>query len=346
MKKEKLLICDHDLSYVEFLTDYLNRQPEFDFQAVPFTRKEALLDFLSRERCQYLLLDQGLGDGKEEAFEGMLVKALLEESTPGGDGICRYQSCPDLCRQILKEFRPALGGEQTDRVRPEEDGQGGETLSESPRHGRILGVYSPVNRCGKTIFAVTLGMVLAERERVLYWNLENYHGLETLCQTRGRQDLSDLLYRVRMGDSCDARELFGDAVTDWGGLDCLNPAAASFDLNEVSVREWAALLNMAIDEAGYKTIVLDIGAQIRDVFSVLMQCSRIYMPILGDRMSQAKVRQFEQNLEILHAVTVQERICKVAVPRLRSDSELSGFPTQLLRGKIGSYVRQITMEDE
>ena len=342
MKKEKLLICDHDLSYVEYLTDYLNRQTDFSFVAVPFTRKDALLEYIAREPCRYLLLDRQVADGNEEAFSGLQVAALLEEP---GDGICRYQSGMDLCREILEHFRlSSFAGEDQAGISSgmaylDEDPAG------MPAHGRIIGVYSPVNRCGKTIFAVTLGMILAETQSALYWNLEKYHGLDALHTPEGRFDLADILYRVRMSPDKDMKDLFAEAVTDWGGLDCLNPVVTSYDLNDVSAEEWTLLLNGVLEKCGYQTIVLDIGGQIRDVLPLLSKCSRIYMPVLSDRISQAKVRQFEENLEILHAASLLERIRKVAVPRLRSDTELSGFPRQLPRGKIGSYVRQIVAEE-
>ena len=43
--------------------------------------------------------------------------------------------------------------------------------------GRVLGVYSPVHRVGKTTFSLKLGKVLAEQENVLYLNLEAYAGI-------------------------------------------------------------------------------------------------------------------------------------------------------------------------
>ena len=39
---------------------------------------------------------------------------------------------------------------------------------------KVLGVYSPVGRCLKTSFALTMGKLLAQEERVLYPNLEEF----------------------------------------------------------------------------------------------------------------------------------------------------------------------------
>ena len=60
--------------------------------------------------------------------------------------------------------------------------------------GEGLGVYSPVGRCLKTSFALTMGKLLAQEERVLYLNLEEFSGLSVLMKEEYKSDLSDLLY--------------------------------------------------------------------------------------------------------------------------------------------------------
>ena len=59
---------------------------------------------------------------------------------------------------------------------------------------KVLGVYSPVGRCLKTSFALTIGKLLAQEERVLYLNLEEFSGLSVLMKEEYKSDLSDLLY--------------------------------------------------------------------------------------------------------------------------------------------------------
>ena len=74
----------------------------------------------------------------------------------------------------------------------------GKALGELPEvSGRglakVLGVYSPVGRCLKTSFALTMGKLLAQEERVLYLNLEEFSGLSVLMKEEYKSDLSDLL---------------------------------------------------------------------------------------------------------------------------------------------------------
>ena len=54
--------------------------------------------------------------------------------------------------------------------------------------GDIIGVYSPVNRCLKTSFALTAGQLLSRKSRVLYVNLEDCSGLEKLFGEEHKAD--------------------------------------------------------------------------------------------------------------------------------------------------------------
>ena len=44
----------------------------------------------------------------------------------------------------------------------------------------IIGIFSPLGRCLKTSFALTLGQILAKERAVLYLNMEEYSGFEEL----------------------------------------------------------------------------------------------------------------------------------------------------------------------
>ena len=61
----------------------------------------------------------------------------------------------------------------------------------------VMGVYSPVNRCGKTGFCMTLGQILSRESRALFLNLEEHSGMSRLTNTEYVTSLSDLIYEYR-----------------------------------------------------------------------------------------------------------------------------------------------------
>lgn len=61
----------------------------------------------------------------------------------------------------------------------------------------MIGVYSPIGRCGKTGFAVTLGQVLAKDSKVLFLSLEEFSGFSQMMGTQYSGSFSDLVYYSR-----------------------------------------------------------------------------------------------------------------------------------------------------
>ena len=346
IKKEILAICDHDLMYLDHLTTYLERQPAFPYKVMAFTDPEVLAGYEEKEDIHFLLLYCGWKDrilGKE-VFPAQ--KTILLEDDAEGSGICRYQSGEALRQQIAEKCRAAASRDSGRNSRKTKtEGAGGSGPSDAGKQCAVIGIYSPLGRCGKTSFAVTLGMLLAEAMPALYVNLENYHGFEGFAQLQSRHDLSDLLYAVRTEQNDMFEKLLHDSLIRWGDLDCLTPSFTACDLMEATPAEWNLMTELLAEKGEYDVILLDIGYQIQEVYSMLEMCSRIYIPVLSDRISQGKLQQFEENMKALQINIPPEKMKKVVVPRLRSDSELNHFPTQLVRGKIGSYVRQTAIAD-
>ena len=61
---------------------------------------------------------------------------------------------------------------------------------------RMIGIYSPLSRIGKTSFTLKLGKMLSEKENVLYMNFETYAGIGGYFQ-KEEKDFSNLLYYAR-----------------------------------------------------------------------------------------------------------------------------------------------------
>ena len=60
---------------------------------------------------------------------------------------------------------------------------------------RIIGVYSPVGRCGKTSLALAMGQLLAREEKLLFITLDTFTGFfPVFVDEQWKRDLSDLIY--------------------------------------------------------------------------------------------------------------------------------------------------------
>ena len=122
---------------------------------------------------------------------------------------------------------------------------------------KILCVYSPVNRCQKTSFALTLGQILAEEDRTLYINLEDFSGMSALMNEMFTGSISDLLYYYRQGQCSWAR--LSSMIYTWGDLDYIPPARYPEDLSQTEGGYLAGFLSDLAKTSVYRMIVVDAG---------------------------------------------------------------------------------------
>ena len=156
---------------------------------------------------------------------------------------------------------------------------------------KLIAVYSPIHRLGKTRFAIALGKEYAKRERVLYLNMEEYAGWE--AEEEEGLDMGDLLYYVKQGNGNLGIRL-ASAVRNMEQLHYVPPIPFSLDLKEISFKEWEIFLEQIMQQSAYERVILDIGEGVQGLFRLLEMCDRVYMPILEDEVSKQKLKRYER----------------------------------------------------
>ena len=161
--------------------------------------------------------------------------------------------------------------------------------------GELIGVYSPVHRIGKTKFAIQLAKELAEKEPVLYLNLEEYAGTEYYFSECHGKTLADLIYYTRQGKGNPGLQISMMTGQD-GELDYILPMPYVQDLQEVSEGEWMKLFHQILEHCIYRKIVLDLGDSIRGLFRILKACHVVYTPYIEEGTAHAKLNRYAENL--------------------------------------------------
>ena len=174
----------------------------------------------------------------------------------------------------------------------------------------------------KTTFALTLGQILAKKRACLYLNLEACSGFEYLLERSFDQTLGDLLYYQRLGSE--------QLITKMGSI-----------VQSTTAQEWSSLLQQIIDYSNYDVVILDLSDSVSQLYKVLEQCTRIYMPIRADPVSQAKIHQFEHTLQVWEKQMVLDRIRKIKLPYHRSSKTGIGYMDDLVWSELGDYVREM-----
>ena len=333
MKREKKIfaICDLEEAYVVHLAHYLNQKSDLPFRVMAFTSLESLIAYAEGHEIEILLIST---DAMSEEVRSLNVRRIIilsDGETPSLDAedtyIDKYQDSDAIARLVCSYAGAAYA-----------------QMNDSLGSCRLIAVYSPIARCGKTLFCLTLAQSLAHSGKTLYLNMECWSGLESLLKTGWREDLADLMYAAGSErESLPAR--LESIVKNFGTLDICPPSFFPEDLRETEVPQWMQFFSSLAQAGSYQSIVLDIGDQIKDIPSLLKMCSRVFLPILPDPVSRAKVSQFEKNLEALSMEDLKHDMVRLYLPNVSVRSLGASLLDDLVYGAMGQFVRQLIGEE-
>ncbi len=334
MKRNVFAVCDLEVDYAVNFMEYMQRKKNIPFELQAFTSVESLEAFASVSHVELLLIsERAMCPRVRELDIGRLV--ILSEGLhlPELDeypSVYKYQSSANVVREVM-----ACYGEQEGPAAP---------VTILKKNTRLLAVYSPLKRCLRTSFALTLGQVLAREKAVLYLNMEEYAGLEQLLQKKFSGSLGNLLYYARQRHPNMVHKL-NAAVETIGQLDLVPPVRHPGDIRTAEYEDWEFLIRTIDRQTPYEVLILDVGAEVDETLELLRQCDRIYMPVLQDTMSVCKLRQFEELVREMDCPEVAEKIRKVMPPFHVSSEKGEIYIQQMVWGEMGDYVRKLVEEE-
>ena len=335
MKKQIFAVCDTEAEYAKNFMEYLNRKQNLTFEVQAFTGVKSLLAFAEQNRIEILLISEAAVCREVRELDVgkliVLTEGIKSPELSAYAGIYKYQSSAQIVREVM-----ACYGEERS-VLP----------AQSPvlkKATQILGVYSPVGRCLKTSFALTLGQLAAREKPVLYLNLEEYSGFEELFGKSFTGTLSDLLYFVRQGDH-NLTVRLNSMVETVGQLDFVPPVQSPMDIRGTSWQDWVCLIQEIVLHSSYEVLILDIGNGIDEVFQLLDLCKRIYMPVCSDGLSECKIIQFENLLRVLDYPQVLVKTVRMKLPFHESISGNGAYVEQLPWSQLGEYVKELIRKE-
>ena len=312
MNHKNFVICDSEVLYVDRFMEMLSRRKEVAFQVRACTSLTHLMSLEKEQSIDLLLItDEYSGEERSRVPAGrvfVLTRGRKIEVGSHETPVYKYQSADEILTQIL----------QTCLDHQDEDFF--QVISKNNR--RLIGVYAPIHRSGKTTFALALGKELAKKGSVLYMNLEEYAALGVQFPKESGQDLSDLLYFVRQ-ESGNFGLRVSTIVSQMEELDFVPPMRSCEDLKSVTAQEWQMLLGQILDKSIYETVILDLGESVQGLFAILELCHSIYMPVLEDEISMAKIQCYEQNLQLMGLEKLVGRTTQFVLP-----AQVQGFVKQ------------------
>lgn len=284
MHPKNFVICDAEQEYAENLLHAISLRKELGLQMHLFQNLEQLETFSRKKAIHILLLGEDFPVEKREEIRAkeryVLVKGEAGALLADEKAVFKYQSSDQILSCVLEEGPYGEGGFCKDR---------------SAGAGKLIGIYSPVHRIGKTKFAIELGKDLAKTGPVLYLNLEEYSGGDYYFQESSGQNLSDILYYVRQ-----EKGNLGFRISAMAGrigeMDYVSPIPVIQDLRMVEEAEWLKLFETIFSQTMYKSVILDLGDGVNGLYRILRECQTVYTLYGDDFISQAKLKQYSENL--------------------------------------------------
>ncbi len=330
MKKSILAICDVEKLYAYNFMEYINQKRSMPFEIQAFTNIDSLLEFGVRGDIDILLIsDKAMCDEiKELPVENVIIlsEGVHDPRLDQYPSVYKYQSSD----QVIREVMECYGEEVLEAASQPAAG----------KHVEFLGVYSPLGRVLKTSFALTMGQILARDRAVLYINMEEFAGFESLFHRKFEHTLSNLLYYIRQGNSHALYQLAA-MVETVNNLDFLPPVATPLDIWETTFKQWEQLFQELEAHSTYDVIILDFGQGADGLYRLLDYCKKIYMPILDDAISQGKIEQFERMLCMWKQQELLDKIQKIRPPFHSSYGDSTDYVEQLVWSQLGDYVRSV-----
>ncbi len=300
MSSKNLIICDSEEEYAQALAVYLMQKKELAVQVQVCSTMSQLKVLAKETRIHLLFLSaEYRKEDRSQIEAGKVFLLYSHRDVRAGEGeslLYKYQSG----RQIMAELIRECGLQEKE--------EGIFCKSGRKKAAKVIGIFSPVHRIGKTEYGLKLGEDLAVSRNVLYLNLELYGGIDGHFE-EGEQTLSDVLYYARQ-EKGNLGLLLTTVVRHRKKLDYILPMPVAEDMKSIKAEEWVELVRKILEESIYEVLILDIDEGIPEVLKLLNICTEIHMLWLKDRCGEAKIRQFEREASLLGYEKVLRKVIR------------------------------------
>lgn len=287
MVSKNLVICDSEEGYAQALAMYFMRKKELAAEVQVCSTVTQVMELEKTKKIHLLFL---AGEYAKEAkgklqAEKIFLLTIGTEEADGENQVYKYQSGEKIVEDMIRICGPEASENESIYKGGRKQG------------GKIIGIFSPVHRIGKTTYGLKLGEEMAATENVLYLNLEIYGGIGGHFE-EGEQTLADVLYYARQ-EKGNLGLLLTTVVKHRKNLDYIVPMPVAEDVKSVKAEEWLMLIRRILEQSIYDVIILDLDEGISGVYELLRACTKIYLLYTQDLYGQAKLRQFENEVNLL-----------------------------------------------
>lgn len=339
--KKILAVLTDEIKYAQRLCSYCNSRKSLMFTAVPFDSIKSCSDFSRRHNIELLLADGKYigGNGYEGGAalsdiraskvisldaEYDFGRAFADSERSAISGVSKYQPAEMLLREVMQ------GCDDTDIFA---------SGSKLPRQARVIGVYSPIGRCGKSSFAMTLCRVLSKRHKTLYMCLEEFSCLGSMNTGDNVRGMSDAVYHMRQG-TLNSQKLYS-VIHSYCGIEYIPPISNAEDADAVSGEDYVRLTDCILRNSLYDAVVIDMNRFAGEASEISEICDIVYMPVPEDNASKAKAEAFTEYLRKHDGSGMSDKFRRISIPKSEMNIDSPNYIDSLLYGSMGDMIREL-----
>ena len=341
--KKILAVLTDEIKYAERLCSYCNGKRSLMFTAVPFDSIKSCSDFSRRHNIELLLADgkfirgdgsyNGAGAGVADIRAAKVIsldaeydfgRAFADSERSAVVSVNKYQPADMLLKDVMQNC----------------DDIGLFTVGNSlPRQVRVIGVYSPAGRCGKSSFAMTLCRALSRKHKTLYLCLEEFSCFGSMNTGEHVRGMSDAMYHMKQG-TLNSQKLYS-VIQSYCGIEYIPPVSNAEDADTVTGEDYVRLIDCILRNSLYDAVVVDMNRFAGEASEISEICDIVYMPVPSDIAGRAKADAFTEYLKEHDGRGLADKIRKISVPKSDMNIESPNYIDSLLYGSMGDMIREL-----
>ena len=293
-----IAVIDTDIRFALKLSDFLSKEDRIPFKAVAYSSFHMYKSETSLMEVVAFITDI---DNVDECIDTGLPVILLSDDAMVES---KYSDLTKLFCLIFKFCGVHTIVDELLGFFSRNDSFG---LTTVHNNTKVYGVYSPINRCGRSSLSVAIhSYFCSTNTSSLLISFDEYDSVFSVLRKENSKDLSDIFYEYKTGDLDFAK--LGECISRVEDLNIILPARYNEDLFYLSDNELTKFMNDILSANLFETIVLDFGSIGRRSMQMLDMCEQIFCPVIGESggVERKKVADFKALLgrngyaEVIH----------------------------------------------
>ena len=332
MTRPLLTLCDLDETYCGRLYEYLKENLILSFEIEAFTAIDILMDYAKDKETMLLLASEtAFAEMRKMNITGMFKNILILDE----DSSClrEEENCfGETCLEHTTKYQPAFRIVDTivDLCARKADNFEGLGSRYGSDKGKIIGLFTPLPKCGQTSLALKFGENLSKIGRTVLLSFDSYSSLPIILGLNSEGNLTDLIYYSE-GESSKFCIYLEKIKNTLGNLDIIPPARTAMHLKEIGYESLKHLIDLLIHDCGYENIILDLSEYPEGFFDILKLCDKLFTIVRPSGIDQYKVEMYEDVLRQNGYEDIIANTIKVSIPDIKDQNALSKFADELLR---------------